>query len=309
MTRCLLLLAIILLAAACRPAPVIDEPIPESPLLGPGIYQVSTGKALDIDELHGFLAPVRFVIVGETHTDIWHHEVQGKIYAALVKGSEGPVALGMEMFQQLFQDVLDAYVAGEIDEEGMLDATKWVDRWGFDAEPLSPMWRLARERGYPVVVLNIPRERVRRVGQVGVEGLDDDERALLPEMDLTNEAYREAMRQSFAHHGIEDEDRAESFYQAQVLWDEAMAERAVDFMNEHPHVEMMMIVAGRGHVERGWGIPSRIERRVDGEDEVVTIIPVTIDAPHQQDLRNLEYLQREEIADYVWVGRQTRFLD
>lgn len=294
------------MSSACRPAPVGDAPLPEAALLEAGIYRVSTGESLDLEGLTVALGAHRFIVVGETHDDRWHHEVQHRIYGALVVDTEGPLALGMEMFQQPYQYALDAYVAGEVDEDTMLDETGWDTNWGFNTAFYEGMWRLARERGHPIVALNIPREIVRAVGRNGVESLDDEVRAGLPEMDLSNDAYREYLREIFAHHGMANEDRLEFFYQAQVLWDEAMAERAVAFMADNEQIEAMVILAGRGHVERGWGIPSRIERRIENGDEVVTVVPVTMDSPHQQRHRKLKYLQREAIADYVWIGEVDR---
>lgn len=300
---------IVSLASACRPAAVGDAPLPEAGLLKAGIYRVSTGESLDLEGLTAALGGHRFIIVGESHDDRWHHEVQHQVYGALVAASAsrraGPLALGMEMFQQPYQNVLDAYVAGEIDEETMLDETGWDANWGFDPAFYEGMWRLARERGYPVIALNIPREIVRAVGRGGVESLDEDVREGLPELDLSNEAYRDYLRGIFAHHGMTNEGGLEFFYQAQVLWDEAMAARAVAFMRDTPQVEAMVILAGRGHVERGWGIPSRIERRIEGDAGVVTLVPVTIGSEHQKNRRRLDYLQGEAIADYVWIGELT----
>jgi uncharacterized iron-regulated protein len=290
------------ICSACRPSPLPERIVTEANVLEPGIYRVRTGEKLDEEGFLVQLSAYRFVIVGESHDDRWHHEVQWRIYRGLVERVDGPVALGMEMFQQPYQDVLDDFVAGTIDEAEMLEATRWTETWGFDIEFYAAKWRLARQRGYPIVGLNIPREIVRAVGRGGLDSLDDDLRSTLPEIDLSNEAYRDHLRAIFKQHGMESEERLEFFYQAQVLWDEAMAERAVTFMAEREDVPLMVVLAGRGHVERGHGIPSRIARRIGKAEDIVTIVPVTVGSEHQENNRDLRVLQGAAVADYVWIG-------
>lgn len=311
-------LSILLLVGCAAPAARPDEvpdhasdtPAAAQPL-EPGIYEVATGERLDPDALAMRLEDARFVVIGESHDDAFHHAVQLRVYELLQERHERPVALGMEMFHRPFQEHLDAFVAGDIDEARMLERTEYATRWGFDAAFYRPLWTLARQTHSPIVALNAPRELSRKVGRVGLDGLDDAERAQIPDdIDLGNEAHRAYLYEVFAHHGMgDDPERAERFYQAQVLWDETMADTAVTFMREHDaDVAAIVILAGRGHVERGWGIPSRIARRLgpDAAHTVVTIIPVTLDengAPRAgAPYTSLTHMRDEAVADFVWVG-------
>lgn len=263
--------------------------------LEPGIYPVYEADAeLDI---FARVAAARVVLVAESHDSADDHAVQLEILQG-VSGNK-PTALGMEMFQRPFQPALDMFVAGAIDEAEMLEQTEWEERWGFATELYRPLWQHARDRGIPIVALNAPRELTKRIAKVGVEGLSDAERAELPELDLSDERYRAWLKGVFKSHGAKMDDAAlERFYQAQVTWDETMAEVAAAWSEAHPDATLV-VAAGRGHIERDWGIPSRLRRRLGaqpGDGTVLSIVPLPRD-----EVPRWSWMRRERFADYLWV--------
>lgn len=296
-----------------QPSADATQASPSPTILGPGIWEVATGVRLDEEALMERLARARYVLAAESHDDPWHHRVQERVYRGLSQRAEGPVALGVEMVEARFQPTLDAYVAARIDEAQMLQGVEWESRWGMDWAMYAPMWRVAREFGAPVVALNAPREQVRRVGRGGLEDLGEEERAALPDLDLSDASYRGWLGAIFASHGMGDDEQAlDRFFAAQVLWDETMAHHAVAAFAEHPDVEAMVLLVGRGHAERGFGIAPRIARRLVERGEartvadaaVVVIVPVSTVGEfgeRMEDYRRLEYLQENNIADFVWI--------
>ena len=300
----LLLIWTLIIAAGCAAAPDVVGDFDEERLPA-GIWDVEAGELIEEEQLIDRLQEARFVIVGESHGTAWHHEVQTTIYEGLSDRRSGEVALGLEMVEWRFQEELDAYAAGEIDEESMLAAVGWEKRWGVDAELYAPMWRRARRESQPVIGLNARRQLVSKVGEFGLDGVPEEMRQELPDIDRSNDEYREHLRHIFAAHGAEmDEDSLNRFFEAQLVWDETMAEQAWEFLTGPRGVEQMVILTGRGHVERGYGIPSRLERRGADSEDVVSVIAVSTDGDRgaaMEEYRNLEFLRGEEIADYVWI--------
>ncbi len=293
-------------AIGCAAPDVVDDSQQHQPqLLEPGIWEVDTGERWSIDEWIDEVADATFIVVGESHGTPFDHQVQYEIYEGLVEVDPEPVALGLEMMEYRFQDAVDAYVAGDIDEVQMLRDVKWDERWGVDEELYAPMWRLAREERQPVVALNARRELVSEVGEVGIEGLDAGQRGELPEIDTDDQAYREHLRSIFAAHGAGDDDEAlDRFFEAQLVWDETMAQQAFEFVDERDDVSQMVILTGRGHMEGGFGIPPRLVRRGASEASVVTIVPVVTEGPRaemMEEYRNLEKLRDDDVADFVWL--------
>ncbi len=311
-----------LVCVGCAKQPILEDPTPPlsqgavevSLQLEPGVYRVDTGERVSREVLLDELARARFVVLGETHDDRFHHRMQREVYEALTRRAKargGRVLLGMEMFQVPFQNVLDAYVAGSMEQAQMLEQTEWQERWRFPVEFYEALWQGARRQAWPVVALNAPREVTRRISQVGVEALTPDERAqVASELDVNNRAHREWFEAMFASHGMAMEDREafERFYTAQVSWDETMAQSAVEAMEGAASGDQMVIVAGSGHVLNRWGIPSRIERRAPAQS-VVTLIPVSapgkvmtsLKGPTGATRQDMESWQATRFADFVWV--------
>jgi uncharacterized iron-regulated protein len=261
----------------------------------PGIYDVATGEKLDRETFYQRLASATYVLVGESHPEVSDHAEQDRIYRAMLERHEGSVVLGLEMVARPYQSPLDAYVGGAIDEPTMLERVEWSTRWGYEAYMYAPMWRAAKRAGAPVVALNAPRELPRAVSEKGVDALEPAMKADLPELDLTNDDHRSWMRDIFSSHGMSmEEEKFERFYQAQVVWDETMADTAYRFMQQNPDARAMVVLAGRGHTEHDWGIQSRLRRRIgDADATVVTVSPMSSPAPPLAELRE------KRVADYV----------
>ncbi|MEM6369204.1 MAG: ChaN family lipoprotein [Myxococcota bacterium] len=231
------------------------------------------GPALPQAQLLERLAERPIVYVGELHDQKKHHDIQLRILRGL-RERGATVALGMEMFHAEQQPDLDRWVAGELEEADFLEAVNWTETWGFDFELYRPLLDYARLHDVPVLALNVRRSLSRAVAESGVDGLSDELRAELPEMDLEVEAHRTrfmaAMKEMGAdkHPGMD----LEKFYQAQVLWDEAMARAVAATMTADDSPEYMVVLAGRAHVEHALGIPQRAARR--GAEPFWIVLPV-----------------------------------
>jgi uncharacterized iron-regulated protein len=246
----------------------------ESVLTGPG-GMIGETPALDlgafstIEQIIPALAEKRVVFIGEQHTRYDHHLTQLEIIRRLHQRNP-KLAIGMEPFQQPFQWALDGYLAGAMEETEMLRATGYYERWRMDYRLYAPILRYAREHGLPVVALNLPAELTRQVGRHGLEGLSDEARERLPsEIDRSDRAYEQRVREVFMHHPNERGQPFERFLEVQLLWDEGMAEQAAEFLQDNPDTRLV-ILAGNGHVAWGSAIPHRLTRRLPVE--IATIL-------------------------------------
>ncbi len=221
----------------------------------------------DLSGILPLLAQRRVVYVGETHDQYAHHLTQLEIIRRLHEHDQR-IAIGMEFFQRPYQEALDRYVAGEIDEREMLRATDYYNRWSFDYRLYAPILRYARDHGVPLVALNASTELVRKVRASGLEGLSDEDQALLPAgIDRSDQAHERRLQAILEQHphGANDVER---FKEVQVLWDESMAASAADWLKAHPD-HRMVVLAGSGHIAYGGGIPDRVNRRVPVTSAIV----------------------------------------
>jgi len=233
---------------------------------------VDPGDATAFDELLTQLETKRVVYVGETHDRYDHHLNQLAIIRGLRERGVD-LAVGMEFFQEPFQQFLDAYVAGDIEEKELLKKTEYYDRWRFDFRYYREILTFARQNAIPLIALNVPSESVDLVSDYGMDGLSDDERERIS-TDATppSAAYEARLRPAFEMHGELDGDDFRRFVDVQLLWDEHMARVAGDYLTANPG-KTMVILAGSGHVAYQDAIPGRLARLAPGDHAVVVTGP------------------------------------
>jgi len=286
------------LSAACAGAagkgPQSAEAIVRSQAAPAALVDARTGRSIDPDSFFAALRTKQVVYVGERHDRPRDHGVQYSVLRQLHRDVPS-LAIGMEMFQVPFQPALDDWSAGRIDETVLRRETEYDERWGFDFGLYRPMLEYARANGIEVVALNAPREVAFAVAQGGVESLDPELAATLPELDLENAAHRAMFDRAFdvGEHGAEQ--TVDQYYQAQVVWDETMGARVAEVLSRSDGPETMIVFAGRVHVSGGLGVPDRAAKR--GAEPYVVVFPVT-DSELEAEL---ELPQAERSADFYWV--------
>jgi uncharacterized iron-regulated protein len=256
------------------------------------------GTTLEAEAFFEDLLSARVVYVSEQHNNPHHHAAQLSVIAGMW-ARDRSIAIGMEMFKRPFQEAVDRYLAGEIDQDELIERTEWDERWGYDFELYAPILEFARVHKIPVHALNAPDEITRTVAGGGLEALTEVQRASLPDLDLANQEHRAVMKEVFdAHHGATSHE-FDHFYTAQVIWDETMAYEVARVLKSPNGPKRMIVLAGDGHIRHGFGIPQRAARR--GAEPFRTIMPVMLRDVH-------ETLERAP-ADYLWVMamRETDF--
>jgi uncharacterized iron-regulated protein len=229
---------------------------------------IRLSNAPTIKSLIPELANKRVVYVGETHTRYDHHLVQLEIIRRL-HALHPDLAIGMEFFQQPYQQHLDDYINGDLDEKEMLRRTEYYDRWRYDYRLYAPILRYAREQGIPLVALNLPTELTQKVSRAGLGSLNDTERAQLPDdIDRSDKTYAQRLENIFKQHPEGQAPNFEQFLTAQLLWDEGMAQQIADYLTAHPATHMV-VLAGSGHLAYGSGIPNRVARRLPLDASII----------------------------------------
>jgi uncharacterized iron-regulated protein len=233
------------------------------------INVIALNDTSTLDSITAQLAQSKVVLVGESHTAYGDHLNQLAVIKNL-RPQWKQMAIGLEFVQYPFQQALDDYIAGKIDQEEMLRKTKWYDRWRYDFRLYRPIFVYAKQQKIPLIALNTPHEITKRISKVGIEGLNKTERAQLPrQIDQSNKLYRNKLKKVYNHHGGKSNSKKfKRFYQAQLAWDETMADQAAKFIKQNPAYHMV-ILAGRGHIEGRHGIPSRLQRRINSKPIVV----------------------------------------
>ena len=192
---------------------------------------------LALDTLASQLAAKRVVFVGEIHNRYDHHLNQLEIIR-LLHDRDSNLAIGVEYFPQTVQQQVDDYIAGRTSEQEFLRASDYFKNWGYDYRLYAPIFRYAREQHIPVRALNVPNELPSAVARVGIAGLSESQRKYLPgEREPADDAYRARLRSAFQAHGPSKPGDFEHFVEAQLVWDEGMAQSAAAYLEEIPAAE------------------------------------------------------------------------
>jgi uncharacterized iron-regulated protein len=249
------------------------------------------------------LAMAQVVYLGETHDRAADHVAQQAIVQAL-HARRPQLIIAMEMFQRPAQPALNAYLAGNLTETELQTRSEYQTRWGFPWEFYAPVLRFAQAHQLPVIALNTPSEVTRKMARQGLASLTWAERRWIPPLGaiaLGPDAYRQRLQAIYAsfHSGKTSSQNFDRFFQAQVLWDETMAERIAETAKRSPHA-LIVVLVGQGHLLYGDGIPDRVRRRRPQIQQVTLLLnPDAATSPSE----------KRAIADYIWMTSQNNSPD
>ncbi|MEF2143927.1 MAG: ChaN family lipoprotein [Desulfovibrionaceae bacterium] len=270
----LLFFCLLLLLSACAGSNPASQPGPFLSFLPERGELVSASgtraKPADVLEL---VTPADYILMGEGHTNPCDHAAQQWLTRALAEGGRLP-AVGLEMVGSDRQPVLDRFLAGDVPLEKLEKELQWQEQWGYPFALFQPLFALALEHGLPLGALNAPRELVKKVSRNGLASLAPKERAALPSEILPPPAEQKAVLQAyFERHAdlLPPEADLQGFMEVQSLWDTAMAANAKALRERTGRP--VLVIAGAGHVERGWGIAHRL-RLLDPEARSVLLLPL-----------------------------------
>jgi uncharacterized iron-regulated protein len=246
-----------LLAAIVLTSSVIIARAQQSPHMNSGyiphrVYKSGDKRFSDFEAMLAEIARADVAFVGEQHNDPATHRIERAILEGLAR-RRGNVVVAMEMFERDTQRWLDDYLAGRLNEEEFLHASRPWPNYSTDYRPLV---EFARIHGWRVVASNTPRRIAIQVSRKGLDAARPDsaeERKLVAAefscpMDDYFKRFTEAMSGGHptAHQQQEDakqsdkkqeeERRAviERFYFAQCVKDETMAESVANALAPQP---------------------------------------------------------------------------
>lgn len=234
-----------------------------------------TGALLDHPQLMHEVARSEVLLLGETHDRYDIHRWQLHICAAM-RTLRNDIAVGFEMFPRRLQSVLDAWVAGKLDQQAFLEQSEWGKVWGFAADLYLPIFHFCREFGVPMLALNCYRELVTRVGKEGWDAIPVEDRDGLTPAAPATAAYRQYLFDitgggSPARKVTSPEaPEFDRFVRAQQTWDRAFACNIANALKaDNP--PLVIGIIGRGHLEYGHGTPFQLNDL--GFDKVTTLLP------------------------------------
>jgi len=210
-----------------------------------GVVRLKDRATIPFDRMIGEVSRSRVIVIGETHDNKSHHDLQLKIIRTLYEGG-APLAVGLEMFRAESQELLDKWWRWGMPTEQF--EALYRENWGMPWLLYRDIFLYTRQKRIPLVGLNVPREIIAKVAREGYGSLAGAERKRLPP-GLTctvDEAYRSFIRRTYSEHAHASGRSFEHFCEAQMVWDTAMAIYALDYLDKNPG-SRIVILAGSVH--------------------------------------------------------------
>jgi uncharacterized iron-regulated protein len=253
------------------------------------IYKVSTRKYQSVEDAVHDMNSSQMIFVGEHHDNPHHHMNQLQLIQELHEVAESPIAIGLEMFETGDQEVLDMWVAGELEPAEFIKA--YYRSWRLPWPLYRNIFLYAREHEIPLIGLNISNQVVKKVAQQGYSSLTNEDLEQLPPGVTCNVSrkYEKFIEKVYSWHGSKKEKSFANFCEAQVLWDTIMAVNLLKFHEINPGLKLV-VLAGGGH---SWkpGIPAQVAER---KKLIMSVV-----LPESRKLHRKNVVEAD--TDYLWL--------
>lgn len=257
------------------------------------ILDTKSNKELTLDDLISELGNYRIVMIGETHTNQLHHDVQLDIIKGLTESGK-KVILALEMFNPNQDEALAKWSSGETDESTFMQQTDFLVTWSHNYRYYKAIFDYTREKHIPMYGVNVERKYASKIGRGGLSSLTPEEKAAIPEVDTSNIEHRFFVKVAMEGMSAMMPKQFNTMYQAQSLWDTAMGEGAIKAAKENPDA-VIVVLAGSGHVEYNLGIGRIIKDRSDLPFASV----ITIDVPDKSEESTMMMVRKDVKKDMM----------
>jgi uncharacterized iron-regulated protein len=241
---------------------------------------VDVSTVMTLDDIINRLALKKIIYIGEVHDQYAHHLTQLEIIKAMYDKNTR-ITIAMEMFDRDYQPIIDNYINDKISEREFLKDSRYFKTWGYDYNLYRNIILFAKTNNIPIIALNIEHCLVDKVSKTGLVSLTDAERDKVPnDIDLSDKEYSKRLKEIFNTHkrnqlfiSFMEKDfdhnlRFSYFFEAQILWDEYMAESIYLYLKDNID-RQIIVIAGNGHISYGSGIPNRVKRRYDADYSII----------------------------------------
>ena len=286
----LCLTALLLLAGCAAPRLVLTE----HPLAG-SVWDVAQGRFISPLEAEDRIAAADIALLGETHDNPAHHQVQAYLLRKLVAGGKRP-ALAMEQFDTEWQGAIDAANSPGVSSTAIARAGHMASGWEW---PLyKPLVALAVKERLPIVAANLSRPRARGIAAGGVDALGKGEaQRLALDQDWTAGQNATLRRMLVDGHCGEDGPMIDKLIPVQRSKDATMADRILAQRSG------AVAIIGRSHARADVGVPLYLKERAP-EKRLISVGLVEVEPDLADPARYPD--AAPGIHDLIWFTPRSR---
>ncbi len=220
----------------------------DHPLVGK-IWDMNSRSYMDEAALFARINMADILLLGETHDNPQHHEMQQKLLKVRIETGASP-ALMMEQLDAESQPALDHALTGSNRDEVLSNVTGLIKFT--DKEPYRQLLAIAIDNKLPVIAANISSLRLQPVIWFGYSAYDAGELKRLAVEEVWSDTRQNylAAHMGGAHCGKLKDELRTGLTRSQRLRDALMADSAVPSIGRG-----VVSIVGRDHARRDTGMP------------------------------------------------------
>ena len=253
-------------------------------------YLMKKGFLYDMEDSFDILMDYSVIFIGEEHESRASHQAELSVLKGLAKRNSSLV-LALEMFERDVQDILDAYLKGEISEKKFLKQSR---PWPNYQKDYRPLIEFAKKKGIRVIAANIPRRAAAAVSmanEICPDVIGEDSIYLPKTVHLKSKEYYKRFTSSMEempHFTPMKGMKVNGLYKAQVLKDAVMAASIEPFLDCRT-----LFCCGHFHSDYHLGIPYQLQKNHPKLKIAVIAMASSVE--------NLLMRDRSSVADFIWV--------
>ncbi len=268
-----------------------------NPLIGK-ILSVENNKFVTLAMLKEKVLTSDHVIVGETHDNEEHHQIQAQVLGWFIeaKKSVNPV------FEMLSKEQLSKTKNSLItSSDSFFDKVAWDDSGWPDRKLYKPIFDIVIEQNLPIIGAETERNVLMQLMQKGEKELPTE---IMTYMNLVslNPKFKNQIKQDIidSHCGMLPEKMVDPMILGQRVRDAVMAKVVI----EASATGTTLLIAGSGHGRKDYGVPAYIKsRQPQASITAISIMEVVEDV---QDPAEYSEAWASDVIpfDYVWFTKR-----
>ena len=282
-----------------------NKQTPHHPLIDQ-IWSVTEKNYITIDQLNSNLASFDVILLGETHDNAQHHQLQARVIDALLEQKIYPI-IAFEMLNQNQQESIQKFQnQKDQDTDNFAEIVNWEKTGWPEWSLYRPVFAAAIENNLTIIAANLNSKQIRKVIKQGAEVLSSEYQSLLKKYQY-DATLKKQLKQDIlsAHCDMLPEKMLDPMLLGQQTRDIAMTMAIQKGLTSTD--DKVVLIAGSGHTRTDYGIPYYLH----SENPAAKIVSIAFFEVSQDKFQAADYAEdwNEKTTqlpfDYVWFTLRT----
>lgn len=228
------------------------------------IWSTTEAKFITADTLKAETLKHQAILLGETHDNARHHQLQAELLQHLLNHQRQP-GVAFEMLNRNQQDIIDQFQKAHRNIEDKTDSFAEVVQWQASGWPEWPYYRpvfyAAIENDLPVIAANQDRATIRKVITKGSGTLPQNYQDLLTKYQY-DDTLQSKLEQDIgaAHCDMLPEKMFSPMLMGQQVKDLSMTLALFSSLTGNNARKSVVLIAGSGHTRNDYGVPYYLQQ-------------------------------------------------